>query len=283
MPPDETSSQPSSTRPCANSATPCLSWTEISARGTGPSTTSGSSRCSTACSRSTQRLARLDRQRLLPQHGPGVDALVDEMHGHAGLDGACRERVVDRVGAGKRRQERRMDVHDPRREAVEERASSGGACSRRARRARRRAPRARSPSSGRAPRGRRGSRGRTWPPEARPRGRGSGRRRRLRFAATAADRQPGVDQRLQVRAVAADEHADHAARSARSRALPAAGSATTAHQPIPRLKTRRSSSSSTWRASQPKTGGRSQASQSISARSPAGRTRATGCRGRRRR
>ena len=46
------------------------------------------------------------------------------------------------------------------------------------------------------------------------------------------------------------------------------GSATTAHQPMPRLKTRRSSSSSTWRASQSKTGGRSQTSQSISRAQP---------------
>ena len=39
---------------------------------------------------------------------------------------------------------------------------------------------------------------------------------------------------------------------------------------MPRLKTRRSSSSATWRASHSKTGGRSHASQSISACSPSG-------------
>ena len=62
-------------------------------------------------------------------------------------------------------------------------------------------------------------------------------------------------------------------RSARSRARRARLVRTTAQKPMPRLKTRRSSSSSTWRASHANTGGRSHASQSISARRPSGRTR----------
>ena len=59
------------------------------------------------------------------------------------------------------------------------------------------------------------------------------------------DRQPGVDQRLEVRPLAADEHADHSMRPITR--WPAA-SGTTAQYPIPRLKTRRSSSSATCRA-----------------------------------
>ena len=82
------------------------------------------------------------------------------------------------------------------------------------------------------------------------------------------DREARVDQRLQVRAVPGDEDADHAIRPITS--SPGAGSATTAHQPIPRLKTRRSSSSATWRASQSNTGGRGQEPQSISACVPSG-------------
>ncbi len=68
-----------------------------------------------------------------------------------------------------------------------------------------------------------------------------------RFDATAEIGRPVVDQGLEVRAVAGDEDADHAIRPITS--SPGEGEATTAHQPIPRLNTRRSSSSSTWRAS----------------------------------
>ncbi len=85
------------------------------------------------------------------------------------------------------------------------------------------------------------------------------------------DREARVDQGLQVRAVPRDEDADHAIRPITSSL--GAGSATTAHQPIPRLKTRRSSSSATWRASQSNTGGRGQELHSISACVPSGRTR----------
>src|SRR5581483_11267150 len=85
------------------------------------------------------------------------------------------------------------------------------------------------------------------------------------------DRQARVEQRLEVRPLAAHEDADHAILPITS--SPGSASGTTAQKPIPRLKTRRSSSSSTWRASQAKTGGRSHESQSISALRPAGRTR----------
>src|SRR5581483_3559659 len=76
------------------------------------------------------------------------------------------------------------------------------------------------------------------------------------------DRQAGVDQRLQVRAFAGDEDADHATSPITS--SPGSAAATIAQKPMPRLKTRRSSSSSTWRASHSKTGGRGQDSQSSS-------------------
>src|SRR4051812_46327529 len=65
--------------------------------------------------------------------------------------------------------------------------------------------------------------------------------------------QPGVEERLQVRPVAAHEPPDHANRPITS--APGSGASTTAPQPMPRLKTRRSSSSSMWPASQSKTGG----------------------------
>ena len=46
-----------------------------------------------------ERRARLDRHGLLPEHGPRVDALVDQVDRDPGRLGAGRERVVDRVGA----------------------------------------------------------------------------------------------------------------------------------------------------------------------------------------
>src|SRR6266540_4198098 len=100
------------------------------------------------------------------------------------------------------------------------------------------------------------------------------RRRVLAVRSDGEDRQPGIDQRLQVRPFARDEDSDHSF-SILPMTSSSPGSATTAQNPIPRLKTRRSSSSSTCCASQWKTGGRSQASQSILARTPTGTTRAT--------
>src|SRR5438093_1229462 len=56
------------------------------------------------------------------------------------------------------------------------------------------------------------------------------------------DRQSGVDQGLQIRSLAGDEHADHA--SSPMTIASGGASGTTAHMPMPTLKTRRSSSSS---------------------------------------
>ena len=53
--------------------------------------------------------------------GPGVDPLVDEVDGGARRGLAGGQRVLDRVHAGVLRQERRVDVHDPVREELEER------------------------------------------------------------------------------------------------------------------------------------------------------------------
>ena len=119
-------------------------------------TTSGSSRCSTAriraCSVSGVSPGSTGNG-LLPEDGAGVDALVDEVHGHPRLGDARRERLLDGVGAGEGRQQRRVHVDDSIGEAVEERRPSGGACSPRRRRARPRARRASRPSRRRARRG----------------------------------------------------------------------------------------------------------------------------------
>src|SRR5262249_40233985 len=74
------------------------------------------------------------------------------------------------------------------------------------------------------------------------------------------DREAGIDQRLQVGPLARHQDSDHA--SAPITSAPSGASGTTAHRPMPRLNTRRNSSSSTPRsASQPKTAGRSQECQ----------------------
>src|SRR6185503_14903004 len=73
---------------------------------------------------------------------------------------------------------------------------------------------------------------------------GGGALQRAGAGAVRRDRDDGqvrVDQRLEVRAGAADEHSDHATRPM-TRWSP--GSGRTATKPMPRLKTRRSSSSS---------------------------------------
>ena len=51
-----------------------------------------------------------DGHGLLEDHRPGVDALVDEMDGDAGLGDAGSECVLDRGRAGEGGQERRVDV-----------------------------------------------------------------------------------------------------------------------------------------------------------------------------
>ena len=84
-------------------------------------TTRGSRRCSTAWMRSSSVARGSSGDRLLREHGPGVEPLVDVVHGHAGRVGAGRDRVADRVRAGERRQERRVDVDDPLGEPAQER------------------------------------------------------------------------------------------------------------------------------------------------------------------
>ena len=137
-----------------------------------------------------------DRARLLEDHRPGVDALVDEMDGDAGLRDAGSEGVLDRRRPGKAgrsdgwtliavkplEEGRREQVHVP---GADDQLDLGSAASR--------------PSPGRAPPARRSPRAgrRPWgaPPArlgpARLRPRRSRRRRRSGAL---------VDQRLQVRA-----------------------------------------------------------------------------------
>ena len=59
--------------------------------------------------------------RTWPMIGPGVDPLVDEVDGGARRGLAGGQRLLDRVHAWVLRQERRVDVHDPVREELEER------------------------------------------------------------------------------------------------------------------------------------------------------------------
>src|ERR687891_1354380 len=100
------------------------------------------------------------------------------------------------------------------------------------------------------------------------------------------DREPVVDHGLQARAAPRDEDADHRSVQAtpsipcssrpitRKPALAASSAGTTAQYPMPRLKTRRCSSSGTpCSSSHAYTGGRSQLPASRTAPSPAGRTR----------
>jgi len=68
-----------------------------------------------------ERRARLDRNLLLRDHFAAVEAFVDIVDGDAGARDARGERVVDRMRSGEGGKERRVHVHDPVREAVEER------------------------------------------------------------------------------------------------------------------------------------------------------------------
>ena len=76
------------------------------------------------------RLQRLDRvagstgTRSTGDHRPGVDALVDVVHGRGGLGHAGGERVLDRVRCRELRQQRRVGVDDRPGKAVEERGRS---------------------------------------------------------------------------------------------------------------------------------------------------------------
>ena len=274
VPPDETSSQPSSCQPaCEHLDARLVPDADQRARHSSL-TTSGSSRCSTAWMRARDRSCPPARPARAPGAitGAGVESLVDVVDGHAGRRrlpprGRRRSRARpgtragatgarSRCGRGKRsRNGLREEVHVAREHDELDAVLLEPAW----------------PSRGRAPRGRMAVERERRRRDARLACRAIERVRVLAVRGDGDDRQAVVDQRLQVRAVAGDEDADHTIRPIT--VSPGCASATTAHQPMPRLKTRRSSSSSTCRASQAKTGGRAHASQSSSARVPAGRTR----------
>ena len=156
-------------------------------------------------------VVRQHRHALGGDHGAGVDAAVDVVHGRRGLGHAGREHVVDRVRAGELGQRRRVRVHDAAREALEEAA----------------------PQQVHVPGAddevdavldqpvghRRVARLAVGVVvELEGGGRDPGRPRPLErpriglVARDRDDRQALVDQRLQVRPLAADEHADHVSR-----------------------------------------------------------------------
>src|SRR3954454_21809577 len=66
------------------------------------------------------RIRRIDRERLLQDDRSRGDSLVDEVDAHPHLLDAVGDRLLDRVQAWKRRQERGMDVDDPAGEAAYE-------------------------------------------------------------------------------------------------------------------------------------------------------------------
>ena len=66
------------------------------------------------------RIAHEDRHPFLPQDRAGVDPVVDEVDGGAGLVDTGPEGLLDRVSAREGRQERRVHVDDRARETVEE-------------------------------------------------------------------------------------------------------------------------------------------------------------------
>ena len=145
-------------------------------------TTSGSRRCSTACTRARSESdvsPGQDRHRLGADHGARVDALVDVVDGRGGLRHARGQDVLDRVRAREGGQRRRVRVDDPARRSGRGTTGAGGACSRRTRPGRRRAPRATPPSRRRAPRGRdsRRARRRRWRSRRARRGRARARPR----------------------------------------------------------------------------------------------------------
>ena len=99
-----------------SSATRRPSASTVRAPARSRATTCGSSRCSTARIRSWRRrgvVAGQDRHGLLGDDRPAVEGRVDEVDGAAGDPHARGERVLDRVRARERRQERRMRVDDP--------------------------------------------------------------------------------------------------------------------------------------------------------------------------
>src|SRR5690606_31329693 len=65
-------------------------------------------------------LARADVDTGLAQRGPGVDALVDNVHAHASLGGAGGDRVAHGVRPGVEREQRGVGVDEARRERAHE-------------------------------------------------------------------------------------------------------------------------------------------------------------------
>ena len=119
VPPLATSSTPSSASPRANASSSVLSYTDRSARSiialdelahdTGEKAVLDRVQ---AVAQLLHALARDDRHALLRDDRTGVDALVHEVDGNAGLGRTGLERVVDRPRAGERGQQRRVDVDD---------------------------------------------------------------------------------------------------------------------------------------------------------------------------
>lgn len=69
------------------------------------------------------RVVPIDGDRNLGDDRPGVDSLVDDVHGDTGHGHTVTQRRLHGMGAGKGRQERRVDVQDPIRKAGQERRS----------------------------------------------------------------------------------------------------------------------------------------------------------------
>ena len=61
-----------------------------------------------------------DRHRFLQDNRPMVHLLIDEMDRHPGDLRSPGQRITNRVGAGKRRQQGRMDIENPAAEAAHE-------------------------------------------------------------------------------------------------------------------------------------------------------------------
>src|SRR4051812_9669808 len=159
VPPVETISTPSSRRQRAKSAMPVLSDTVMSARLTrtspGAVTCTSETVSTSVIDNHPTRIRGIDRdfppgyetysswqqlvldlvdpllhngdvprigklESLLKEDGPAVDSLVDEMHGNSGNLHAVVDRLSDRADARECREQRRVHVHDPVREAPDE-------------------------------------------------------------------------------------------------------------------------------------------------------------------
>ena len=160
-----------------------------------------------ACVQRLGRVVAADCDSLLREDRPAVDALVDEVHGRAGLGDAGGELLLDGVRAGELRQQRRVHVDDRAGEAIEERRREEVHVA---------GEHDEANAVAAQPVGHRGVALRAVGVRRRARTRLSARRVRARarrvvpVARDGDDGQPRVEQRLQVRAGAADEDADHA-------------------------------------------------------------------------